>query len=154
MVVQTKNILIEVGKGALTTALGFGGGCLVGHLAGAPVLLTGGIYAIAGLASYCFDLLAKTFAAKFDWNVSTYKFAQVLSAALLTAATAVTLFAIGILGPVGIGVFIGVGLAIGVGLPLGLGLYAKFGGKDMTYNKAILEKQNPESENYFVKFTV
>ncbi len=147
MDVQTKNILLEVGKGTLVTALGFGAGCLTGHLVSGPVLITGAIYSISALASFALDHLAKFLANKFDWNLSTVKFVQALAGAVLTVATSVALFAMGIFGPIGLGVTLGVGLLLSAALPLGLGLYAKFGGKDMVYKDAVaLVNQEQEAK--------
>lgn len=150
-----KEVLLECGKGAVTTALGFGAGCLAGHIVDGPVLITGGVYAVSACASWALGCLTKKLAEKFDWNLSTVKITQALTAALITVATSVTLFAMGIFGPISLGVTLGVGLTLGVALPLAMGLYAKFGGKDLPYKEAVkiakidpkrLERSNEEEE--------
>lgn len=147
MKVETKEALIEVGKGALVTVVGFGMGCLAGHMVKGPlsirgiVPIVGAVYAIVALANFCLDLLVKFLAKKYDWKFSTMKFCQALVGAAFAVAAAVALFAVGIFGPVSFGVTLGLGLAFGAAMPLVIGLYAKYAAKDLSYKQSVLSNE-------------
>lgn len=136
MNVQTKQILKDVAIGAVHGGISFGIGCLAGKIAKGPILMTGALYAIAGVASYALNKLAQFLANKQKWNVSTYQFSLAIVGAVLATAMSVTAFALGIFGPVGLGVTLGLGLLVPA-YHIGIGLYAKLSKKDMPYPDAV-----------------
>jgi hypothetical protein len=136
MNVQTKQILKDVAIGAVQGVFSFGVGCLAGKIAKGPILMTGALYGIAAVANYALNKLAQFLANKQKWNISTYQFSLALVGAALATAMSVTAFALGIFGPVGLGVTLGLGLLIPA-YHIGVGLYAKFNKKDMPYPDAV-----------------
>lgn len=130
-----EQVAIEGAKFVFGGTLGFGIGCLVGKLMKGPILLTGGVYSINIIATNGLDLLVKSLANKYEWKLSTVKYLTALTGILTTSALAVSLLAIGILSPAGMGLMIGIG-SVFAAIPLGIGLYAQYGGKDMSYGLA------------------
>ncbi|MFQ5729647.1 MAG: hypothetical protein ACE5GN_04740 [Waddliaceae bacterium] len=130
--ISVKKIVSEAGKCVFWGGVSFGLGCLAGKIVKAPVLKTGGLYALAAVASQGLDLLVRVLAKKYDWNLSTVKFFDALSSAATAVAMAVSALALGIFSPTGAVGFFVLGL-LGSAFPIGVGLYAKYGGRDCLY---------------------
>lgn len=140
-------VALNAGKLAISSGIGFGLGCLVGKLSQVNMFLTGGLFAVTSAASTGLDILVKSLAGKYDWNLSTVNYITAATQVLTSLALSVSCLALGILSPLGFGLAVGLGVAFSA-VPLGLGLYAQYGGKDMTFAEA--KKQ----EGVFYSFAV
>ena len=132
--IRVKKIAAEAGKCAFWGGVAFGLGCLAGKVVKGPIVKTGVLSAIAAVASQGLDLLVKTLAKKYDWNLSTVKFLDALSSTAMAVAMAIGAFALRILGPGGAIAALGLGL-LGSAFSLGVGLYAKYGGMEIPYSE-------------------
>lgn len=94
---------------------GFAGGCLMGAVIGAPVVLTGAVYAVSAVANHAINAAIKYLGKKYEWNISSALLVKAAANAILVAAVAVTFVALGILGSTGAAVFgiLGVGGVLG-----------------------------------------
>ena len=134
-----KAIFVETGTFFSSGVAGFGIGCFVGSHAKSPVLMIGVVYAISTVVVYGLKFLVESLAEKYNWNLSTVKFLNAASAAVIAVAFAVTTVALGIFSPVGAAVPGGIVLLMS-GVSVGMGLYAKFGEKDPLYSEALKNK--------------
>ncbi len=136
---------IETVKFAATAAFVFTSGALTGNILGASPSKIGLASVVAFVAQKVFDSANRYLANKFDWNLSNYQISKTVGKVLIGAATVVSLFALGIIGPVGAGVMAGfVGLSFA--FDLGVAIYLKKADKDLAMQEA--KNTNPKELNY------
>lgn len=140
---------IETVKFAATAAFFFGAGALSGKILGASPSKVGLASVVALAAQKIFDSANCYLAKKFDWNLSNYQISKTLGHVLIGAATIVSLFALGIIGPVGAGVMAGF-LGLGFAIDLGVAIYLKETDKDLTMQEA--KNTNLNELNFFQNY--
>ena len=106
-----RNARDSIGESVYEGLSGFGGGAVVGVLAGSSIFLSGGVCAVSAVANFAVGKAAEEVGKTKNWNKSTVMGIKACSLGITCVATIATLVALGIIGPLG-AILLGVGAAI------------------------------------------
>lgn len=134
---EIKDVIVPI----VATGISFGAGCAAGALLGAPVLVTGGIFAVSTLANHIFSKVNDYAAEKLDWNLSTHTLTRYLGPALIASAVVVAFFALGVFGGIPLAILLA---SISLGAIYGAVKFAvmRYQEEDMPYREFLrLQKE-------------